>query len=57
MAKLTKKDNHEEMCQEIIEYLETKGWKPFAIGGIRIKQGSLKYNFTFEIDFTGKKLV
>lgn len=39
----------------IRDYLEKNGWNVVVIGGTRITQGSLKFNFHFECDFTGSK--
>lgn len=49
------KDNFEVMVKEIAKYIECHGGKAVAIGGITIRsRPPLKYNYTFEIDFTGK---
>lgn len=49
-----KKDNFDQMCVEIAKYIKTHGGSVSVIGGIRIsKRTQLKYNYTFEIDFTG----
>ena len=49
-----KKDNFNKMVDEIVKYIEFYDGKALVMGGIRIRQKGLKYNFTFEIDFTGK---
>jgi hypothetical protein len=42
-----------DILQQVANYIESIGGKVIVIGGTRIRQRDLKYNFTFEVDFTG----
>ena len=43
-----------DFLQQVADYIESIGGKAVVIGGTRIRQGYPKYNFTLEVDFTGK---
>jgi len=46
---------HKKMCYAIMAWIEAKGGSALVMGGIKIRQRPpLKFNHTFEIDFTGK---
>lgn len=47
----------DKMCKTIREYLRLRGWNLYVIGEPKILKevGSLKYNYVFEVGFTGKK--
>ena len=44
-----------DFLKQVADYIEKMGGRAVVVGGIRVRERPpLKYNFTLEIDFTGK---
>lgn len=49
----TKRKKIEQPYEAVVRFLEKNGWNVVVIGGCRIRQRGLKYNFSIEFDFAG----
>ena len=64
MSKINKKvdkinqETFNKMAASITNYLRLRGWIIFVLGSPKVLKeiGSLKYNYIFEVEFTGKRM-